>query len=89
AELQAVLEGMADIGAGNVKVTGEAQRWTVEFTGRLAGKDLPLLQLSPLQSVALEPYSAAIGETVTQVVEIKFACDSSYAVSVDIANMSL
>ncbi|OIN06540.1 pentapeptide repeat-containing protein [Oceanisphaera psychrotolerans] len=89
AELQAVLQAMPDIGVGNVKVTGESQRWQVEFTGRLAGQDLPLLQMSPLQSIALAPVTAAAGETVTQVVEIKFADQSTYAVGVDIANMSM
>ncbi|WP_283401441.1 VCBS domain-containing protein [Marinobacterium sediminicola] len=89
AELQAILEALPEVGVGNVKVTGDAQRWSVEFTGRLAGQNLPALQLTPLQSIALEPVMAAVGETVSQVVEIKFADESTYSVSVDIANMSV
>jgi NHL repeat len=44
ATIQAALEGLTTIGAGNVSVTGpNGGPWAVEFTGRFAGADVPQL----------------------------------------------
>ncbi|MBP7581944.1 MAG: hypothetical protein KA757_13125, partial [Vogesella sp.] len=60
-ELQAILEAMPDIGTGNVVVTGEPQKWTISFQGRLSGRDVPELVFSPVQELALQ--AAASGVT--------------------------
>lgn len=46
AEIQHALESLAEVGQGNVIVTGTPKRYTVEFIGDLAGRDLAALQVS-------------------------------------------
>jgi sugar lactone lactonase YvrE len=43
ATVQAALEGLSTIGAGDVSVSGSGSIRTVEFTGALAGTDVPLM----------------------------------------------
>lgn len=43
AQVQAALESLSTIGAGNVVVTGTAPTFSVAFRGSLAGKSLPLI----------------------------------------------
>jgi hypothetical protein len=40
AQVDAALEAITNIGAGNVEVTGAGSPWTVEFTGALAGTNV-------------------------------------------------
>lgn len=44
--LRTSLEGLSTIGVGNVKVTGSAGAWTVEFVGALAGANLTQMTAS-------------------------------------------
>lgn len=46
ATVQAALENLPNIGAGNVEVTAEADGFTIEFVGDLADEDLPALTLT-------------------------------------------
>ena len=53
AELQALLDSLPEIGKGNVKVSGEPQNWIVTFTGKLSGKDMDTLLVSPVQELTI------------------------------------
>src|SRR5262249_26621399 len=46
AQVQAALEGMSSIGAGNVAVAVSGGKYTIGFIGALAAKNLPSLQLT-------------------------------------------
>jgi NHL repeat len=60
AEVQAELESLGTIGAGNVSVTGAAGGpWDVEFTGILAAKDLPSLEADGTNLTG-DPKSASV-----------------------------
>lgn len=78
-DLQAILEAMPDIGKGNVKVSGEPQKWVVSFTGRLSGQNVDALRISTIQVLPLTV--AASGQTTFQV---QFAGDAAYGVAVDV-----
>ncbi len=61
AEIDAELEGLSNIGAGDVAVTGaEGGPWTVTFTGALAGTDVPVMDGTG-DSTALRIAETAVG----------------------------
>jgi hypothetical protein len=63
AEVQAALEGVPGLGAGQVAVTGEpGGPWSVEFTGAHAGEDVPQLGANPGSLEGPEP-TAAVATT--------------------------
>ena len=67
ADVDAALEALSNIGAGDVSVTGTAGAYTVEFTGALALTNVPELTATSL--LTGEPYTIT-GYTSTSVVTV-------------------
>ncbi len=60
--IQAALEALATIGAGNVAVTGSGP-FTITFTGALAGKEQPLLEFTNALTGGTSPTPSISGTT--------------------------
>jgi hypothetical protein len=81
-ELQAILEALPEIGRGGVQVSGEAQRWRVEFTGALRGQDVPELVFNPVQTFSVSNAVAVGAESVAQTVSVNIAGRAGSAVGI-------
>ena len=88
ADVQKALESLPEIGVGNVKVTGETQRYRVEFQGKLSGKTLPLLIVSPVQKIQFAVQMPGPGEVLKQQIELRFRGQGSYTDPIDISGFT-
>ncbi|MFM7290083.1 MAG: hypothetical protein ACKO6B_02490, partial [Planctomycetia bacterium] len=88
ADVQKALESLTDIGSGNVKVTGENQRYRISFQGKLSGKTLPLLVVSPVQEIKFAVQKPGVGEVLKQQMELRFKGQDTYTAPIEISGFT-